>query len=550
MTAEELKQAILDTIELPILLFDRNLRVVSLNRATHELCRRYGLDSDSAVGKDETTAFPFIPQEAIDQQREIFATGLAQIDDWSTVVNGKKLDLSIRRYPIYSEQLVSHVLVTLRDIGRQRELEASLRQSEKLALALMDASTESMFLLAGDGSIALANEIGAARLGRTTESIKGATGADVFPPEVWAHRQPYVRRVLESGKSERFVDVRNGRTIDMTLVPILGPNGKTTQIAIFAQDITDRESTLAALKESEDRFRGLFLHIPVPTYVWKRVGNDFILEDFNAVADDISEGRMATLVGKKATEIFAGRADILDDMRTVASEKSSLRRDLSYTYLLTQVERYLQASLVFVPPDFILMHTVDITERKRAQETLLEASNELEVEVGRRTHELAELNEQLKVEREALRLKNIALQEVIEQASRTKDSVALQIQSNIERIVLPVLDRLDRRLNAGDRQYLSLAKDSLLDVLSPFLRVLESEYPQLTPAEIEICDLIKKGYGSKEISHHRNTSVQTIIKQRKTIRRKLNITREDTNLATFLNTKVMNGGIRTPRKPV
>ena len=542
VTSEELKQAILDALDLPIILLDRDLRLLSLNHAAKEVCRQYGLDDEAIVGLAETDAFPFIPQESLALQRQMVTSGSPQGDEWATDIRGTKLNLEIKRYPIFSGKLVSHLLITFRDIGKQRDLEASLRHTENLARALMDASTESMFLLASDGSIALANEVGAARLGRTTENIKGATGAELFPPEVWKHREPYLRRVLEKGEPVRFVDVRSGMTIDMSMVPILNSAGKTAQIAIFAHDITDRESTLAALKESDERFRGLFRNMPVPTYVWKQTGDDFTLDDANAAADDIAKGKIATLIGKKATEILAGRHDILTDMHNVAAARGTLRRDLFYTYILTKTERFLQASLAFVPPDYILMHTVDITAQKQAQEILLQASNELKAEVERRTRELAELNYELKVEREALRQKNIALQEVIEQASRSKDVVAHQIQSNIERIVIPVLDRLDHRLEEGDRQYLTLARSSLLDIVSPFLHTLQSQYHQLTPSEIEICDLIQKGYSSKEISRQRNTSVQTIIKQRKTIRRKLDISGKDTNLVTFLNSLVRERG--------
>ena len=61
--------------------------------------------------------------------------------------------------------------------------------------------------------------------------------------------------------------------------------------------------------------------------------------------------------------------------------------------------------------------------------------------------ELGRAYEQLQVEREALHNKNVALQEMVEQVQESKRTTASQIQTNLERIVLPVLERINPRLD-------------------------------------------------------------------------------------------------------
>jgi len=63
---------------------------------------------------------------------------------------------------------------------------------------------------------------------------------------------------------------------------------------------------------------------------------------------------------------------------------------------------------------------------------------------------------------------------------------------------------------------------------------LEQKFRHLTPQEIQICSMIRRGYSSKEIAGIRNCSPQTVLKQRKTIRRKLGLANTEANLATFL----------------
>jgi PAS domain S-box-containing protein len=159
----------------------------------------------------------------------------------------------------------------------------------------------------------------------------------------------------------------------------------------------------------------------------------------------------------------------------------------------------------------------DITDRRQAED------------------DLARVNEQLQVERETLRQKNIALQEVLAQISASKQSISTHIHSNIEKIVLPILDRLPAKLDPQGKQFLSLARDSLTDIVSPFINGLESQSRKLTQRELELCELIRRGVGSKEIAELRGSSVQTVIKQRKIIRRKLGISGKEVNLASYLS---------------
>lgn len=167
-------------------------------------------------------------------------------------------------------------------------------------------------------------------------------------------------------------------------------------------------------------------------------------------------------------------------------------------------------------PICLMSSFLDITDRKLAEE------------------ELGRVNEQLSIERETLRRKNVALQELLAQISVNRQSLSAHIQSNIEKIVLPILDRLPARLDSRGKNLLSLAQSSLRDITSPFVSALGFRSRNLTQREVEMCELIRRGHGSKEIAELRGCSVQTVSKQRKVIRKKLGITGKQVNLASFL----------------
>jgi len=74
----------------------------------------------------------------------------------------------------------------------------------------------------------------------------------------------------------------------------------------------------------------------------------------------------------------------------------------------------------------------------------------------------------------------------------------------------------------------------LKDLISPFSLRLTSKALSLTPAEMQVADLVKYGRTSKEIARLLNLSVQTVETHRKHIREKLGIRKRKANLRTHL----------------
>ena len=152
------------------------------------------------------------------------------------------------------------------DITERKRAEAALRESEQIARALINATSENAALLDTSLRVLAVNATVAESIGVSPEALLGADFFGEFGPEVGPARRVFAEEVVRTGKPVRFEDSRRGRWFDSTFYPVFDVGGAITRVAIFARDITDRRNAETALRESEERYRMLFQRAPVGVF--------------------------------------------------------------------------------------------------------------------------------------------------------------------------------------------------------------------------------------------------------------------------------------------
>jgi len=164
----------------------------------------------------------------------------------------------------------------------------------------------------------------------------------------------------------------------------------------------------------------------------------------------------------------------------------------------------------------------------------IEVSAQVETIVGQQK-KLRECRRATEKNKKVVERKNIALKEVLSQLEIEKKKMAEKVEVNVQKVLLPVIDKLIEKSSSLDSRYLMMLKQNLKQLTSSVGKKLSDTNYNLTPKEIELCSLIKGGFSIKEIAAMQNLSERTVETHRLNIRRKLGLTSAKISLSSYLS---------------
>jgi hypothetical protein len=254
----------------------------------------------------------------------------------------------------------------------------------------------------------------------------------------------------------------------------------------------------------------------LPVLLWRRDGDGFLLEHCNAAAKSIAGGVFEDSIGLSLDTMIRGDRKIADDFaECYRCQSSFVRRKFS---ILADKSRDLDSAVIYayVPRDHVALVFCDGR--------------------GGTVHDDATIDRsRIENIRLALREKDIAIRQLMDQLSQEREIIKKNIQINLNYAVMPLLKNLRTKVSPELEPEVKSIEDAISMATSQFIGDLRNEFTQLSPRELQICNMIRSGLLSKEISATLCISVRTVEKTRQQIRRKLGLTNTGTGLAPFLN---------------
>lgn len=404
---EEKSQSLLEQMSDVFWKVDSECRYVEVSGAVRDV---FGLDPEEVVGRG---IFDFIPKDEALKTREkceaIRSSRLPLHDFECRIVrkNGAIATLLVNAVPrIGGDGSFVGYLGTIRDITGRKRAEEALRVSEMKYRIIADNNYDWEFWISPRGHF-LHSSPSCKRItgyaAREFEENPSLMGRIVHPDDQEIFSE-YMSRAMESrgGEEAEFrVIRRDGQTRVLASLsqPIHDEDGQFLGIRGSNRDITEKKRTEAELRESERRFREIVENTRLATVILDLNGNIFYLNDYTL---ELVGYAREELVGR---DFFAK----LSDPAGARELKDFLYRDMEKGVAPSHNEGSLVTRkgerLVISWNNTILKDArgrvigvtpigEDVTARRRAEETLKRAHDELESRVRERTAELSSLIEQ------------------------------------------------------------------------------------------------------------------------------------------------------------
>jgi len=291
-------------------------------------------------------------------------------------------------------------------------------------------------------------------------------------------------------------------------------DGRAVKFIGTTQDITERKQAEKKLRESEEKYRQLFSTVPDSIILFDAETKGFI--DVNDACVDLYGHSKEEFMKIRLTDITAEPEETLIAIGETL-DKKLIRIPIRYHKKKDTKEFPVEisaSSFIFNDRPVVCGVIRDITERKKEEKRLRES----------------EL--QLQEQKLALEQKNIALKEIIAQVEAEKRKISDTIMTNVDIIIRPILKKL--RANKSIAKYADLIEHHMDGLVSSYGGFITRKTFRLSPREIEICNLVKSGLSSKDISHLLNISFRTVEKHRENIRHKLALSNKEINLTSYL----------------
>ena len=128
-----------------------------------------------------------------------------------------------------------------------------------------------------------------------------------------------------------------------------------------------------------------------------------------------------------------------------------------------------------------------------------------------------------------------ALEVLLKQKEQDRKDAERTILRNIKELITPYLEKLETtELTERQRTYVSIIKQNIDEILSPFLSRAKAMDIYLTPQEMQVASMIRKGYQTKDMADLLAISTNSVNFHRKNIRSKLGLQNRKINLRAFL----------------
>jgi PAS domain S-box-containing protein len=401
--------------------------VISWNRGAEKI---YGYIAAEAVGRHVSFLAPPGQADEVDRILERVRGGEA-VHHFETVRirrDGTPIEVSLTLSPIRDRNgLIIGASTIARDITERRQAEEAVRRANEYNRSLIEASLDPLVTISPDGTISDVNEATIRATGRSRHELIGTDFSTYFT-EPRRAKAGYETAFRTGSVTDYELELRHR---DGHVTPVLynaavyrDRAGGIAGVFAAARDVTERKRAEEAMRRAGAYNRSLIEASLDPLVT---INPDGTISDVNEATIRATGVQRKELVGTRFSEYF------MDPDRAKAGYETVFREGTVTDYALElrhrdgHVTPVLYNAAVFRDEAGgvagIFAAARDVTERKRAEDALLAAYNELDDRVKERTADLVEANRSLEREIAEHRATSAALKQRSRELARSNEEL-------------------------------------------------------------------------------------------------------------------------------
>jgi PAS domain S-box-containing protein len=380
-----------------IYLLDTGGMVVNWNAGAERL---KGYRSHEIIGEHFSRFFGLEDQQNGKPQRllaEARLRGRVEDEGWRVRKDGSRFWANAVITALLKEDgsLYGYAKVT-RDLTERKQVEETLRQTSQALGTMVETSPLAIIVTDPQGLVTLWN--------RAAETTFCWTAAEVIGkpnPIIPSDKRDEVRRVrqqiIEGGslielETERVRKDGVRIAVSFSATALRNTEGQPYGILAIIADITERRRAEEALRESEHRFRSTLDNMMEGCQI---IGNDWQYLYINHAAELHNRRPKEELMGKRYMDIWPGieETEVFVMIRRCLEERIAHHMENKFVFP-DGATGWFDLSIQPVPEGVFIL-SMDITERKRAEEEIHKLNDELEQRVIERTAQLEAANKEL-----------------------------------------------------------------------------------------------------------------------------------------------------------
>ena len=429
-----------------------------------------------------------------------------------------------------------------RDITALKQAQEALRKSEERYRNILDNVTDGIYMVGADGYLTYLNRVSLKRTGLPEDRYTACHYLDLIAPEDRDRVRANFERVMRGEENPTYelrTIIRDGRNFIMEVKSRpLFEDGAVVGLLGIARDITARKKAEEALRRSEEKYHVLLESISDGVFQLDASGHFVYMNRSGRQRTGLTEGNLHTfrfqdmVTAEERKKVRAHFENAMKGKEVPPFELKYVNRKGRTIYVEVRYRPIFEDRTVVG----VVGISRDITDRKNAEELILNAKDHLEQMVEARTKELEDKTGQLAFRTRNLEDMNTALNVLLKKMENDKKEIENNIRANLRESLFPHLENLkNSSLSEAQKACITVMEEAVNAIASPFMKNLRLKHSNLSSKEIQVSSLIQEGRTTKEIATILNVSVKAVEFHRYNIRKKLRLTRNKSSLSAYLS---------------